>query len=635
MIGLRQRLKSDEGSALVLALMFLLGIGLVIAALMGLTSTSFVVSDVIQSQRKQVYAVDGAVELAIQRFRQDGTCLSAPPPINSESVTVNCVTATSGSSGGGGANFPSRAVIIRANGSEEGIVQASGGIVSIKGGVASNTTVHAGTAASMIIKSGNLTARTGCTGLGLITVLAGTKTCDFGGGAFPPGDDPGWAPASASIPPGGTLPNTTDGNSNCELPAGPIELNPGTYSDGARWRDLFNDCSGRVFLLRAAPGGGVGVFYLSGIGEWAISNPATTIVAGTPCVGVVVAGCAAVVPTLSDIALLPVGQRCSSSLDGVQIVFGRDSRLNITSGSAELCPQPADGLSVYGAKSSATTITLKPVSETVVSSFTQSTAPAAREIDGNFAVATMTAAGQIAQLRQTGFDQSPIPPGATINSAILRVTHQELNSGDFVDPTVTIAPATGSAFSVTVPRNAAVTNFSADVTSSLNSAARYPISLNYRAALRTGGTRSGTARLDGIALKVTYTPAGYQGNSGTCLAVAPYDPSGSTCALIRTSGAQANFTSHGSVYAPESALDIQLTNIAYQVFSRGVVSRHLRINVTSSSDFTGDAFSLPEAAPLTTSVVFSATTADGQRQVRALVRFTATTTEVIDWSVDG
>ena len=86
--------QSEVGAALVLALVFLVAIGLVLAALVSVAGTNLVNTSNLQGVRNVEYASDAAVEGAIQTARHTCPTVAPPapcvPPSPSAPVTIAC-----------------------------------------------------------------------------------------------------------------------------------------------------------------------------------------------------------------------------------------------------------------------------------------------------------------------------------------------------------------------------------------------------------------------------------------------------------------------------------------------------------------------------------------------------------------
>jgi len=638
----------EQGGILIMALIFISVMGLVIGAVVQLAAVDIRNTSGTRTQRNVVYAADAGVQAAINAYRQTSTCLGSPPVVNGTNVVVTCQVATSSGSGGAATNQPPLAVITLPSTGETGVTLASGANTNIGGGIYSNTDIKVPGGASLTV-SGPTTARTGCNGAGTYVFdPTATNNCNLGTGSYAAGTDPSYSPAISSASPPVTVPS-------CPA-SGPVTMPVGSYTDGTALNNLFSACAGRVFYFPSAPGGAAYYFDFKDGGShtWTIDNPSTVVVGGTLPAG----------QTLATIASVSPGSRCDDQANGVQFIFGGDSRIAASAGSVDLCAQhdptqTKQEIAMYGLSGTYApppSPTDLPSVAPATSSGTDYTNPDLGRLEDNqVATATVTstvAAGKTIGLQ--GFDVSGIPSGSTINSVKLRVVHQD-HPGDpaWAGNLTLSATVAGTGASTTINDkacgSACLTEADslhadvADISSTFTSLSKLQnLQVSYLGTAKKKGSTatSFTESLDGVALLVNYTPpassALFERQSG-CITVAPYNSPGS-CALITTSGAQTNFSVNGTVYAPLAAFDIQLTNVAYRVFGRGIVARSLTANLTSSSTCSGSCspFRLPPAAPSpgTTAVVFQASVGTNKR-LRALVSFPSSggAPTVQSWSV--
>lgn len=631
----------DRGQALPLALVMLTFFSLVIGVILAFADTSFRATHAIRGQRDVQYGLDGAVEAAIDRYRSDGTCLTSPPQVNEVSAAVTCDEAT-GSGGGGGNspdNTPPLAIIVRATGSEEGIRQASSALLRVRGGVYSNTNIV--TPAGNMHVTGTVRARTGCDE----DDITATEDIDCGlVGAYPDGEDPNYPPETDTAPPAQSVPANCSGLTH-------VELEPGTYS-GAGLGNLLNHatCNNRVFWFKPDPSGDVGTFYFDDVGEIVVGNN-RQILGGSPCIGADPRpGCPEVAPDIANITDIPFGNWCNPEEDGVQFIFGGESRMFVNNGSVELCAHPnttEQRIAVYGRASSV--VTLNPTAgNSSAGPNNAAFAPTADAltVDESTANATVVRTGpRLASIELTGYESS-IPAGSTINSVTMRVVHQEiLNQGpNYSRFRITGVVVDGEGTTLPTIPDSAFGKSSTLHTDSIDLKSRgidtpaelSTLSVTYGVeALNQSPTTEVDARLDGIEIEVDYTPPGLKSQSG-CITRTPYGGAG-TCALLRSNGGSSQLAVRGTVYAPTAALDVQLTNVAFEVFERGVIVRHLRANITPAAEFTESPFRLPEdvgseGADL---VLFTAVPPGGGPVLRALVEFAeGEPPKILNWSFD-
>lgn len=84
--------RGEEGSALVLALVFVTVIGLWVSAVLSFADTSFRTSRMVARQRGLVYAADGAMDAVIRKVQDAGQCrdIYSAPTTNGHAVKVDC-----------------------------------------------------------------------------------------------------------------------------------------------------------------------------------------------------------------------------------------------------------------------------------------------------------------------------------------------------------------------------------------------------------------------------------------------------------------------------------------------------------------------------------------------------------------
>jgi hypothetical protein len=96
--------RPEEGATLVLALVFAIAVGLIVAALASLAGTNLLTTTNLQSQRNLEFAADGAVDASIQNLRfqtpsstTNPSCPTYPSTgsfiVNGATIVVECVMA--------------------------------------------------------------------------------------------------------------------------------------------------------------------------------------------------------------------------------------------------------------------------------------------------------------------------------------------------------------------------------------------------------------------------------------------------------------------------------------------------------------------------------------------------------------
>ena len=230
----------------------------------------------------------------------------------------------------------------------------------------------------------------------------------------------------------------------------------------------------------------------------------------------------------------------------------------------------------------------------------------ARAIDATTADAVLTPATPSASVTLAGYDQPPPPADSVIHSAALRVAHRD--EGDIGTLTVTVSSAgTACATRALPPRRGALGEDTIDLAPCgiTGPAQLAGLSVTYVAQL-AGGATGATALLDGVVLDLAYKPPAVDRLDGVvldvvfrpptfeplggCLGVGPYPAQPGSCALVRvtipaTSPERTRLAVAGTVYAPTAALDIAMTGLRSQVFSRGLIARAIRIGLQPAADF--------------------------------------------------
>lgn len=617
--------RSEDGSALLIALIFVTVFGVIISVVLSFADTNFRLTSATRLQRSTVYDADAAVESAIAHYRQHSACPpSAAGPNTGQVVTVICTIDDSRAKAP--TNAPKVAVAAVGSGADDGVSAESGGTTFIRGGVASKTRISVSSGAHLSV-NGIVEARGEC-GPGAITQLNPTITppvqCSYtpAAGAEDLTADPGYPMAAAAA----AVPATIDASTITCAGSGPVTLPFGSYRSATDLNKLFSgSCAGRVFLFPPASGG-VGVYHFdfsdTGSHKWTIAG--VDVVGGTIPVG----------HTASDLSstcvgptCLPPGQRCDQEANGVQFIFGGDSQLNVASGGLELCAQPStteQQIAIYGVKANSVASSSLDRDGTAASGTFTVTAGALP------ASALLTKANDNKSprtLNVTGFDLSTLPATASINAAELVVTHTDLST----DLAKLQLPFTVSGTSWSWPKP----------TPSLNPEAVAPERFDLRAqGFDTPAKLAGltfalsaytnskdaawtaTATVSRVQLRLTYTASGgYLAQSGCVTA--------NTCVFLSASGPDVKLSIHGTVYAPLGGLDLQLVGDTFPVVERGVVVRRLQGLITGSAACSSlppplpDScfpFQLPAEPTSFADVVFKAVI-DGRTRVRAWVAF--------------
>lgn len=358
----------EDGSALVLALVFLSLFGLFTASLLTFAETSFRGTRGVRQQRSAVYAADGAVEGAINAIRgtaalgidpaEGGSCpdFKTASDVNGEPVTVHCQGQTgSGTVGGGSGTALGILTLAGSDGTglrcagppacENGYWQTSQQIVRVNGGVYSNSTIQVSRAPGAQLNAcppsfppagcstapgarGTVTARGACTSG---KIVAFDLRCPDGP-PDPAAADPDYAPGQTAFDASHErTPPTCAAAGSGKV----VSFLPGRYRSANALTALTNgssSCTKNLYWFQP------GVYYFEfQDGEvWRITDPNVAVVGGvnngwTP----------APPPARPWQVSMGSPSSCRTELtgaaSGVQFIFGGNSRLEITNGRMELC----------------------------------------------------------------------------------------------------------------------------------------------------------------------------------------------------------------------------------------------------------------------------------------------------------
>lgn len=571
----------EHGAALVLALVFLSLFGLAVAAVLAFADSDLRGSRSVQDQREVVFAADGAVESVIGTIRPTatvgvdapGTCAATTvPAVNAESVTVTCTPQPgSGLGGGGGGGSPASAILtLSQDPTELGIRQLSNSLLNINGDVISNSAIQVDAANTQMNVQGKVTARGTCT-TSKITATPGPVTCGVGSGAIANSSDPNYPPAVSLPPAVASVPACS---------SSVARFSPGTYNSAT----ALNTSMGCAGVLWFQPG----VYYFNftngGTHVWTINNSNLDLVAGMP------NGWNPASPTRP---VLPFPGGCKTGTDpapndGIQFIFGGDSRISILAGQVELCAQPSAAdpqIAIYGSKGTQT-----PGSATLVP--TGAGATSFSNIPGAYTIGdgqTATASDGTVSITLTGFVPPAIPAGSSMTT-IARITHRE--TGDVSGQSLEVAKGGTSCSLPGLTARDPMGEDSFDLSSCLTAPDDLAaLTATYKVTSKKN--KIANAELDGIAFDVTWLSPGLVPQSGCITAPGYAAIDGGHCPLVATDGAQTNVAIAGTIYAPLAPLDIQLTNAAAQFISRGVISRVLWTAITPASGFAGAVFAIP------------------------------------------
>lgn len=621
------RKDGEEGSVLVLALVFLMVFGSWIGIVLQFAAAGQRTTVSVRGEATSTYAGGGALEGAINATRSalnvgtqatgPTTCFTLPVGAldNPTAVTVTCDprAGSGGPIGGGSASQPDGSVLALSTDTTEGVSVVAASALPTQGDVLANKRITVPVGATLT-STGSVRGLT-CTTAGTVTpactvAAAGTAT------------DPAWpGPSTAATTVVATLPA-------CGTV---VALSPGIYRSAAALQTVLNCPSATVWFQ---PGTYFFDFRDAGTHELTVGTGA--VVVGGSASGWTpgtTASSAVPYPT----AAAPTTSACDVTAAGVDMVFGGDSRVNVTGGRMQLCALVTNNANqhvvVRGLASAAlvaaqtTAAAATSASSNAAGAWAWDTPAQGAVVDGATAHVRIpnTAKGP-SQLTLAGLGAGIVPADATSIIVTASVTETVAGTGN---TTLTLKPGTGATPAVQTLKDCPTaiicpaTAFVPGTTHTAVFSGLTPGQVNgmtFDLTVNNPNNSPVEAWIDGITVAVDYfvpVPA----VSGTAVAQPYVSGAAGTTALLKASGATTVIALHGTLYAPASVVDLGLTSVAWKVVDRGVVVRHLLSSMTSAAGYAGPLISVPLLGQAKRSVVLTATDAGGITLARADVTF--------------
>ncbi|MFE2728718.1 hypothetical protein [Kitasatospora sp. NPDC059327] len=514
----------EQGATLILALVFIVVFSLIAVSVLSFAGTSLKAAGVYVGQGKRAYSADGATQLAIANFSQGNPCADyTAPPLNDRQMIVHC-DPLNASPATTRATQPQDALRSLGRSADDGVKVTAPGL-RVQGSVFSHANITTGADASMVV-TGDVSAVGACSGAVSQTRLPPSQAPYVRDCAndTPPapadeavGADPDYTPPATAVPVRRTVPA-------CPAPgAWLVRLRPGSYDDARALTALTGGgCPGVVVWLQP------GVYYFDltftgGADVWTVGDPTVSVVGGTP---------AGWDPGAATRPTVPAPGGCDRTRpEGVEVMMGGGSRLQVDRGHVELCAPvtpDAQQVAVYGVQPPKESHPLKPTAMLTNTGFanpahalTGGERPTLPGCSPPTGTASCTADAVLdpskrrsASVQFAGFTPR-VPAGSVITGATLRVRHEE--DGDLTAPgavKVTAAVGTDTCRADDLPRHTALaTDPAIDLLGpcGLTDPARLAgLTVTHTATLDTDGTGA-TERLDGIWLEVAYrTPTTFK-----------------------------------------------------------------------------------------------------------------------------
>lgn len=650
-----QRLRSnDDGALLLLTLAFITLLGLFCGAVLSYSDTSLRGHRSYVGERNERYAVDGAMEAAIEVLRDDldagrdpafgGRCPDAEPfltfPINGMIATAACaaepLSGAPVSTGDEDPIVPEHSLLALGTHPDEGIARAGAVGLSLNGSIYSRSKI---TSTGVLTTAGKVYAVGTCSGT--IVSLEPPLNCAPDNGVpldDPLGADPSFDPAIRFAPAVQSVPVPATTPLGLPVCTGAVfTLQPGRYTDARALTTLTTECPGATIHLAAgANGPGLYVFDFEQVGGtddiedhvWRIESTGVRVVAGTPNNWL-----------LGEPTVLPGA--CKTASDpapnyGVQLIFSGSSRLDVREGEMEVCADSDEdegAIAIYGMPELPEPVVVAYGENASGSAFTDP-ARTEGEIDDVWSIAADDAGAQVEAAFAT-----TVPSGATIDQVTVSARHRE---SDGSNPRLVLVPGDGSGacppIALTEDTTAHTDGAAGNGTSCISSLAK----LSGMKARFLADTSAGWAKVDGFRLEVSLNGTEIEPLTG-CLLAEPYLSAPATgaagpCPVVHTE-AGSIFAVQGTVYAPSAPIHLELGAASVQTVSQGIIARTIRFDATVGVAIPGNPVGSPISTARADRRVRITVSVGGVPRAEALVRFgdgggdtPGATVDVLEWS---
>ncbi len=670
---IRQRLADESGASLILVMALMTFLGVVVGALLSYSDGSLKLTTKTYERVKIGNDAGGALQTAINQVRRDGavescrplTSLVQPEPIlltypgQTGPIEVDCKVKVGplvphGKTLAKGNGYPDRAITTLSTSENEiglNIDPPNNKTTVVQGGIWSNSNIRVRRTTTLDQRHGLTQARGRCD-VSEGTFIPSPPDCNIGGPVLP---DPAIGKPTSYA-------QSSSGMTYQPVPACPgsdvstVKFSPGLYDDAAGLTNLFQQCNNRTFWFQPGPNGTVGNYYFDfrnpGSHIWEIKDQTGSLVGGTP-KGWDPDAVPRQIPSSPGACVSPLE---SITGGGVELIFGGDSQFKLSQVQMELCGQySATRLPfvVYGAKS--TILDPQPGQTTKMTTgssvnnlpdLTFNDKDNIKEEDDVSATASLAGSthsqGVAGSVTVSGYvPAQAIPAKSTLISAQLVVRHRDNNnSGSSLSGLTTqITPTRTGATALATdniprytdgPTGGSYHTDTIDVTAKLvDEVYNYGfagMSVKYVASVASNNTV--TENLDAIQLQLTWAPTAVRAQAGCVIAIPG-------CAFLDAKQNHGGLYAHGTIYAPNAAMDYTSDELAAPQFLVGIIVRRLYLNVQPTNQYTDPIGQLPliNLYYQDFDVYFTATCA-GQAQScgRAQVKYTDVGALVLSYS---
>ena len=611
---LKSRVRGDEGAALVTALIIISVVAVLAGAVLQFGFTSAANTTATAASGKTLYSADGNADGAIRALADNpylgldpynSSCFSTSQPLNATAATVSCRARAGSGSIIGSATLnsqPAAAVTALGTTGTEGVTQSAGTTALVQGDIKSANVVNQGAGATLTTRGSVTGAAAVCTASGVATPAIYCPAPAPTDPAADPTYGASWAMPS-TFPPFVTTPTPA-------CTTNTMTISPGTYTSVARIQAVLS-CPNTI------------IHFLPGVYNFDFTDTSAShelTFNGNVTGSVVVAGTRTVPPAVGGwnvnatpgtvpfpTAANPAISACDQTQQGVQFIFGGDSRLNVTSGKFQICSllplasTAAQHVAIAGYPTTTqlgttTSLPTTAVNATNPAAGNRTWSNLANAYGAGVADAQVPNSGDQSEFLDVGgFPTTNLPPTGNV-SVTVTFTARPSGTGQLRGLLVY-----GPAASTTSMTDRLLAQCPGDPACSSAALTTYTITetvpaselSTLRLRLYLNNNSNSPVRADFDAATFTI-PTFISGTSGV-VAQTGY-PGAGTAALIKVAGAYPStvFVVHGTIYAPNAPLDLAMTGVPHTVVDRGVVVRDLTLATTwISSASTWPVISIP------------------------------------------
>ncbi len=552
----------DQGSALIMAIVFVTVIGVAMAAGLGYASATIrAQSTAYAPARDKLYAADAAIKAAVNYVRNNPsegssatnpTCAPAREFGTVRDMKVTTQVCPQGGASltpsGGGSSWGLQTLAV---GSETGVVIDGKVGIQVNGNVSANSAIDVANNSRLDVVGGQVKAVGGCNRNVYVAgvLLAGCTV------SAAPAADPGYTLTGFDP--------TKLGGGSCNTGTDIATLTEG------KWTQATLDAAiGTCAYVNLA----AGYHALENV-NWVVTE---RVVAGT---------------LVGNIKTQPVGQACTQGSGGVTIVLGGTSTIAMqgSTPSLEVCGKavaqaggPSVELPLYGAKAdfvgtaaASDTFATTTVPATSGSGTAWSNVSRAQTVNSSYATASVAANATTNNLDIKGFNGTKAIPSSTTPLTV--DVYGSSNRAATFAVSVLNSSGTTLCAAVTGTFPSSVSKVTVNLTCA-GLPTTTPANLTVRVVATSGSSpnQARSIQLDGVVPSYSVVANKVSAQSGCVIA-----PNG--CAALFSTGSGNEIVLDGEVYLPKAMIDVALPNTSTSLTTLGLTVRVLKIKANSTN----------------------------------------------------